>query len=297
MKIYAYRFFQNGPRALEVLLEKIEQLELSDRSFQGRNDIRLEIAKKDGDFWFADFASPRSTHGPGAMGENKPISDIQLGDGLRFGEDTGIAFDPATGYAAIQYNHHGPRHAGIRRYLQAADLHFGGMADDDRPEVDRYGFELGVVLKPDAYSRIRRFGIYKTVEFTISLPGVLQTDLEAGTSLSSVLKSPLPEGVDTITIGMHAAAGKGSPLESSGVSKILDELSSLGTAVRNATIRGKKTPEDSMEAVNLVKDRVGIEINLTVGASLRLERQDRWNALRDTLQSWLATNQLSRVES
>ncbi|TYC53830.1 hypothetical protein FMN50_13750 [Rhodobacterales bacterium] len=296
MKIYAYRFVQKGPRPLEQLLEKIVGLDLSERSFLGSDDIRLEHAAKQGKLWFADFASPRRSHGPGAMGSSEPLSDIKLGEGLKFGEDTGIVYDAETGYAAIQYNHHGPRHASIRRYLEAADVKFGGLADDERPERDRYGFSLGAVLKQDAYARIKKFGIYKTVEFTISMPGALGADLEAGSSLGSVLNAPLPEGVDTLTIAMHAAAGKGSPLESSGVEAIIDSIARLGNAVRTATVKGKARPEDVYEAVNLVKDRVGTEVNLTVGAALRLERQDRWDALKDTLQSWLNNGLLPHVQ-
>lgn len=297
MKVYAHRVHQVGPRALEEVLRRIQALSLADRSFQGRDDMRLEVAREENGLWFADFASPRKGHGPGRMGPNAPIEGITLAEGLMFGEDTGIVYDPVTGYLGVQYNHYGPRISGIQNYLLAADLSFGDLGErqEGQSDSDRCGFRIGVVLKADAYARLRRWGIYKSVELTISVPGALAADLDAGRSLGSVLRAPLPEGVETITLGIQARPGREGALGERGVRGIINDVENLGLAVKSAVFRGKPTLEEKTDAVNLVSDRVSGEVTMGLGEGLRYVRQDRWNALERTFRQWLADGRLPRV--
>ncbi len=297
MKIYAYRVEQVGPRALDNALMRIEAALLRERQYLGEREMRLETSEERNGFWFADFAVPRTGHGPGRMSRDAPLAEIALDAGFSFGEDTGIAFDPNSGYLAVQYNHFGPRISSIEKYLLAADISFGGQPPLERGQrdEDRYGYKFGMVLRPDAYARLRQWGIFKSVDVTISAPGALAVDLQAGRSLKSVLDAPLPEGVETITLGITARPGKDSSLDERGVQGWIQDIQHLGGAVSRAVVRGKPTEDDRMDSVNLVKDRVSAEATLTLGNGLRFVRQDRWDALGRTLRQWLDEGRLPQA--
>lgn len=294
MRVYAYRVQQRGPRSLDEVLRRINDLPLADRHFQGATSMRLEVARNQNGIWFADFAAPRNGHGPGTMGINQPMSEIALAVGAQFGEDTGFAYDPASRYLVLQYNHTGPRDTGISKYLAAADLSFGGLgpALPGVPDIDRCGFSIGAVLKPDAYARLRQWGIYKSVEMEISVPGALNADLAAGRSLGSVLAAPLPDGVETIKIGYTARPGNDGRLGGHGMEGLLNDLQQLGMAVKSAVVRGKPTEDDRMDAVNLVSDRVSGDATINLGHGLRFVREDRWGALEEKLRYWTDTRVL-----
>ena len=126
MKIFAYRIVQKGPRSLEAIIDRVHRLELQHRVIGG-SKIRLEErGRKDG-FLLMDFARERGGHGPGRMAPNEALQEIPLRAGQNFGEDTGVAYDPASGHAAIQYNHYGPRAESIEEYLYTYDLSLGGL--------------------------------------------------------------------------------------------------------------------------------------------------------------------------
>jgi hypothetical protein len=134
------------------------------------------------------------------------LSDIALKAGESFGEDTALAFDPASGFAALQYNHYGPRTGAIEDYLYAYDLSLGdrpSRQEGERDE-DRFGFKFGALLKHDAAERLRRMGIIHEIEFSVSVPGVRAADLEAGRSLS--VRSSALRHVKYLTTGPSLCA-------------------------------------------------------------------------------------------
>jgi hypothetical protein len=119
MKIFAYRVHQRGPRSLDQIVTRLHGLALEDRYFAG--PVRLEDIGRRSGLLLMDFSRERGGHGPGRMSKRAALQNIQLGAGESFGEDTGIALDPQTGLAAVQYNHYGPRVTAIEDYLFAYD--------------------------------------------------------------------------------------------------------------------------------------------------------------------------------
>ena len=207
MKVFAYRVVQQGPRKLEAVIDRLHGCSLEDRVIAG-SDLRLEERLHRRGFLFADFARARGGHGPGRMSPTAALQEIPLRAGESFGEDTAMAYDPATGYAAIQYNHFGPRSRSIEDYLYAFDMSLGGLrtARAGERNSERCGFRFGALLKRNSYTRLKQFGIIHEIEFTIALPGVDQNDLRAGRSLGEILAAPLPQGV-----GAHLNDHKGRP--------------------------------------------------------------------------------------
>ena len=289
MKIYAYRVEQRGPRALGTVLDRIYALPLEDRFF-GDMGIRLEDKGVRGGFIMMDFAKERTGHGPGRMHRRHPIQDIQLGNGENFAEDTGVAYCPQTGYAALQYNHIGPRAGLIERYLRAADLSFGQIRARQEGEHDEdvAGFIFANTFTRDAYARMRRFGIYREVEFTVSVPGVVPEDLPQGRSLTSVLRSPLPAGIESLTIKMNATPhDRDSSLGGGAVREILNDLRQLGDTVVRASVRGKRGHGERVEEIDLKAEQVSDWAEVTAGPTGRFSKNDRWAALAATLHNWI----------
>jgi hypothetical protein len=288
MRIFAYRVLQKGPRTLRQICDTLRARNFEDRYFAG-NSVRLEDAGDHAGFLLIDFSKERGGHGPGRMSRAAQLSDINLRVGESFGEDTAIAFDEASGFAAMQYNHVGPRTTAIEDYLFSYDLSLGGQPprQDGEKDEDRFGFRFGSLLKADANERLGRLGIIHEVEFAISVPGVRAADLEAGRSLGDVLRVPLPEGIETMSITMKAAAGRDSALGHGGAMGLVNDLQRVGASVKHAVVKGRPTRDDPIDKIDLVSERISKEEALELGRSRRYSRADRWQALGRTLQSWL----------
>ena len=267
---------------------------------ESRNSkVRLEERGRRTGFILMDFARERGGHGPGRMAPNEALQDIPLRAGQNFGEDTGIAYDPASGYAAIQYNHYGPRDRSIEEYLYAYDLSLGELrvARAGERQEDLCGFSFGALLKRDAYERLRRFGIFHEIDFTIALPGVNRADLEAGRNLTDILRAPLPEGVETLSMHIKAAPGRKGVLGRAGAIGIIDELQRLGEDVKRAFVRGKPTGEDRrFQNVDLVEERLSADASLPLNRGQRYSRDDRWAALVARLSDWLESGALQGTQ-
>jgi hypothetical protein len=288
VKIFAYRVLQKGPRTLNQICNTLKAANFEDRYFGG-SPIRLEEAEIRAGLLLIDFSRERGGHGPGRMSRAAGLSDINLRAGESFGEDTALAFDQASGFAAMQYNHVGPRTTAIEDYLFACDLSLGGLPprQDGERDEDRFGFKFGALLKRDAEERLRRMGIIHEIEFSISVPGARATDLEAGRSLGDVLRVPLPDGVETMSITMTAAAGRDSALGRGGALGIVSDLQRVGASVKHALVKGRPTRDDPLDRIDLVSERVSRDEPLELGRSRRYSRTDRWQALTRVLRSWL----------
>jgi hypothetical protein len=295
MKIFAYRVAQKGPRSLNRICDLLKAADFEDRFFGG-SPVRLEEAATREGFLVMDFSRERGGHGPGKMSRAAGLSDIALKAGESFGEDTAIAFDPLSGFAAMQYNHYGPRTTAIEDYLYAYDLSLGGQPprEDGERDEDRFGFKFGALLKHDAAERLQRMGIIHEIEFSVSVPGVRAADLEAGRSLGDVLRVPLPPGIETISITMTAAAGRDGALGRGGALGIVNDLQRVGASVKHALIKGRPTRDDPIDRIDLVNERISKDENLELGRSKRYSRADRWGALTRVLRSWLDAGTLLR---
>jgi hypothetical protein len=291
VKIFAYRVHQRGPRSFEHIITRLHALALPDRYFSG--PVRLEDMGRRGGFLLMDFSRERGGHGPGRMSRRAALQDIQLRGGESFGEDTGLAFDPQTGYAALQYNHYGPRVSAIEDYLYAFDESLGGLArpGPGQTPADVCGFRFGALLKRDAMRRLQRLGIIHEIDFAVSVPGAQAADLDEGRSLGQVLRAPLPEGVETISMTIKAAAGRGA-LGHGRAMSLIHDLLRIGAGLKQAIVKGRPTREDPLDKIDLVSERVLVEPSLTLGRSRRYSRRDRWAALSGALGNWIAAGVL-----
>lgn len=293
MKIFACRVQQRGPRTFGQIITRLDGLPLQNRYFAG--PVRLEEMGRRHGLLLVDFSRERGGHGPGRMSKNARLQEIRLHAGESFGEDTGLAFDARTGYAAIQYNHYGPRITAIEDYLYAVDQSLGGLAQPGpgQTPADVCGFVFGAVLKHDALTRLRRLGIIHEIDFAISVPGVQAADLNEGRSLGQVLRAPLPKGVESISMTIKAAAGRDGALGHGQAMGIINDLQRIGSSLKQAVVKGRPTRDDPLDKIDLVSERVAADPNLPLSQGRRYSRQNRWGALSDTLNGWLTSGVLT----
>ena len=294
MKILAYRIEQKGPRSLVDLMRSLSRNPIETRYTDPVTELRLEASQLRSGVLCMDFARPRGGHGPGRMSRRRAIEHIQLDDDESFAEDTGIAFNSDTNYAAIQYNHFGPRVGAIENYLAGYDLSLGGIRspENDERAQDLCGFSFGAVLRPDSFAKLRSFGIMRELSFTLAVPGVRAADLTAGRSLTQVLEAPLPQGIETLSVSMCATNKKSSRLARNTVIGFVQDLQRLGESLQMAKVKGRTASGDPLEQIDLIEERVSAEVRINVADGRRYSRSDRWAALTRTLMEWTENNQL-----
>lgn len=287
MRAYAYRVGQQGPRTIREVVEAISARGLGDRYPPGGPDgLRLEEANVAGDHVLMSFSRPRNGHGPGSWAQDAPLNDIDLGEGRRFGEDTAVAYDPASGFAAFQFNQYGPRLTHIQDYLNAADLALGVQ------QGQGVGFTFAPHYKRDAAARLQQMRLVKEIEFTISVPGVNETDFDAGRSVGGILRSNLPGGLQTISIKLSAGRTREGSLALNAAHAIIADLNRLGGDLRAATVTGKAEPRARSDEVNLVDERLSVTVDIRPNLGHRMALPERWVALGNALRNWQASNQL-----
>lgn len=284
MKIHAYRIERQGPGQLHELLATIGALALEDRFFAGDGEaLRLEEFDLRGDFFVADFAGPRAGHGPGKLSRRAPMVDIDLGDDENFAEDTAIAVHIPSGYAAVQYNHNGPRVKAIEKYL--------GAADDRNGQRTQYQF--ATCLRPDAHDRLRRYGFIQEIDFTIAIPGIAPGAADQGISVGNALNAPLPQGAQVISMQVRANAG--GPLGQRDSLELVDDLLARGGDLLRAKIWGKEAEgRGRKRPINLLNEHLSQDVDIRRARGNRFGRPERWTALGQTLERWLANGQLQQ---
>jgi len=287
MKVHAYRLEKQGGGDVADLLSRVRARELADRFFPGDGQtLRLEELEVRGDYLLADFAGPRAGHGPGRMGRGAPITDFDLADDEDFGEDTAVAVHLPSGYAAVQYNHYGPRVNAIEGYL--------GAADDALPSAaGRTQYQFGMCLRPNAYERLRRYGFIQEVEFTLALPGIQPGAAREGVSVGNALEAPLPQGVEVVAMSLKARPG--GSLGHQDAMQFVDGLLGRGGDLVRAKVYGKEVEgRGRKRPINLLNEHLSVEREVRRHTGQRFARGERWAALGQSLNEWLANDQLQR---
>ena len=281
MKIYAYRVSSSGNSKLRDVVEKLNKMPLASRSVGVGVPLRLEAMQFSKTKLFTDFAKSRSGHGPGKISKNIEISELPLESDEAFGEDTAILFDLDTNYLAAQFNFHGPKAARIAEYLSIAEVNLDLVAEEKE-----HGFAFGAVLLEDAYARLKKTGLLKTLEFDVALPGTTKSDMHMGQSLSRVLDAPFPEGSSRVTITIHAEGKRDSGLERKGVLDLVKDILNVRNFARKLRVNGKDGDSGRRIPIDFLEETIMSEFKLKLGAGGRYSRKDRWAALESAMQQW-----------
>lgn len=292
LKIKAYRIHQRGQMTIADVAAGLAARHLPDRDLGMQSQLRLEEIRVGQRLLYLDFAQRRTGHGPGRMGRAAPIREIDLGADEHFGEDTGVVVDMHSGYAAIQYNHHGPKVSAIEEYMRIAEAELRGVPANVAANPDRSGFVWATHLNSDGYTRLGNLGIYREVSVEINVPGATEQDFVRGRALGQILDHALPQGTETVTLTFKAAAPRDSSLGDQGVEGWLTDIRRLGDSVQKATVRGRRAERAPIEEIDLIEEQLSQTVDLRVHRGERYAREDRWQALGNALEFWHGAGQL-----
>jgi hypothetical protein len=145
---------------------------------------------------------------------------------------------------------------------------------------------LALVLQDGAYARLLAKQAISAVEFAVSVPGARQSDRQLGRSLSAILDAPLPGGIDTLRIIMASSARREGNLERSTAMEIVNGLRGLGADVYTLLVRARDAERGKAEEIDLLKDRLQVDVPMSLGADRRFAQRDRWDALRRQYEEW-----------
>lgn len=282
MKIHAYQLSQVDGYDFVAVLNQLADRPLDSRFLDDSlSAMRLEALTVEDGLILADFMRRRE-HGPGLYRRGEPLGgfniDVSAGDG--FGEETAMVYDPASGFLVVQYNHFGPRPLGIADYIDGADESWVHPNRNQTPV-----FEFGVRLRPDGYARLRGMSIFRSFEAKISVPAVSKNDLSDGRGLGSVLQNPIG-GLETVTIKYSTGLPRDSSLHQNDVLRLLNQIQRLGDAVRRVVVKAKPTEDDSTETINLLDDRLEVDLPIEIGDDGRYPRNIRWALLKSAYRTW-----------
>jgi hypothetical protein len=135
---------------------------------------------------------------------------------------------------------------------------------------------LALVLQDGAYARLLAKQAISAVEFAVSVPGARQSDRQLGRSLSAILDAPL----------MASSARREGNLERSTAMEIVNGLRGLGADVYTLLVRARDAERGKAEEIDLLKDRLQVDVPMSLGADRRFAQRDRWDALRRQYEEW-----------
>ena len=272
----------NGTEPLIDRLAKITTASLDQRTRHIGYKLRLEdflAPDENRPFWLLDFAKLRFDGGPGRASEKEPTASFDLAEGEGFSEETGMLYHPTSGFAALQYNHHGPRVQSIADYL-------GGF-DAEQPAT--YDFLLQ--LKSDAQARLDKKKIFTRFEMKVA-PAILSPSFRKNNvSLTSMLKRQITEfGGDTVAITVALERGNVGSLS---LKKWLNIFKTMANseyeAVSVLRIVGRDENDGPLDPVDLIAEKEHLEYKgVEMDAGLRYLRNERWRCLQGAYSTWKA---------
>ena len=228
-------------------------------------------------YWLLDFAKLRFDGGPGRASDKVPTSSFDLAEGEGFSEETAMLYHPASGFAMLQYNHHGPRTQSIADYL--------GAFDPDQTAT--YDFLLQ--LKADAQARLDKKKIFTKLEMRVA-PAVLSPAFRKNNvSLTSMLKNQIDEfGGDTvaITVAVERHSATSRKLKKwLGIFKTM--ANSEHEAVSLLRVVGRDENDGPLDRIDLIAEKEHLEYNgVEMDTGLRYLRKERWRCLQNALSAW-----------
>lgn len=281
MKVHAFKVEKSeGSTDITDIFQQIEAEDSLRNRIRviNKSEIRVESIEKRNGLWYIDFVRIRTDHGPGSVTRNNPIQGFNIDEDGGFGEETAALYDPNSGYMIIQYNHFGVRAGVIAEYF----------SQYDKDMVNIY------TLKPkfdeDVERRLMNKTITKKLAFTIDVSRMTARDRQEGQALSDALAYGHNTGADKLKIEISVSGDKGrslGELASDGLANLKGLLGNNPDVVSKLEVSGKDDRDSATEVLDLIGQRLSLEFkNLPVGKDLRYPKDERWDALLRSKNSW-----------
>jgi hypothetical protein len=283
MKIYAYKVKpeDDSTSPLERAFEFYGKWPLDQRmrDLQGSR-IRLEKYEKKGGLCYANFVAFRGGSGPVIVSEQRPMSEIPIGDDESFGEDTACLYDPQAKYILIQYNHHGPKASAIQDYLAFAE---GELT---------HQYTLAPKLSQASEERIRGLRLVSKLEVAFAVPELINEKTASNISVAGALDLARKNGADTLELVLGNRRGM---IDGAIKDLVVDlfRISPGDPGVRKLTLRAQSGEDSPRETIDLIAERLCSEVDVPLGLGRRYALLDRWNQLTAVRRSWVEAGLLT----
>jgi hypothetical protein len=282
MKVHLYHVVKGtNSLDLETVLQHLGNESLERRNKQvGTNYIRVEHVQRDGGGWFIDFVKARMEGGPARVGFNTPVAGFELERDEGFGEETGMWYSPVTGYATIQYNHHGVKHGAIGDYLSTFDPNLPGE------------FQFQIRYDDDLDQRLATKTLFRRLETRIDTRLMNAGDRKAGIGVEQALAFGIQNDADFIEVNISVDRKRDRSL-STNVCDIIQALRGVRegdqSAVSTLKLAAKDDESSVTEILDFISARLEHEYPIQSGPDRRLPRDERMDALRRSHQLWKPT--------
>lgn len=282
MKVFLYRVeLSDRSIPFENAIREIHATALQRRNILLNGEtIRMEHYALHRDLTFCDFVKLRFNHGPGRAGMNNPITGFDLAADEGFGEETAMVYDPLTQYAAIQYNHYGPRPKAIEDYLNT--LPNLGLYCRFLPRYDE-----------DLQRRLGEVRIYRKLDIALATRFLNAQDHAEGLPLQRAIELSQEVGADMVEVTLSVTRGRARQLIHRNIRNILDWVSRrqaiLGEEDRlvdKCILTARRNEEDASEVLDLLAQRLMLDPEVIAGGDRRYPRQNRYNAVEHSFRHW-----------
>lgn len=286
MKVHLYRVdLENADETLSQALDRVGGQGLRDREVRlsDGKTVYLERCEPKRGLYEMDFTQRRTRNGPGYSRPGKETEDFDIEEAAGFGEQTAALWSEASGYMAVQYNHHGVRPGAVESYL--AGLLLRGRRRD-RGELP--SLSLTHVVDDKAFARFLDSPRHMSLRFAVDAE-LITPEMANHLALGPALG--LRKGTSAGRVEVSLSYGDG---RRGGSLRRLKEIAQDLARFRGIRKLEAKVKNDGVDAaaemLDLLEHRVTLVVpdeNLTQTQGLRYDRGRLTAALRGVFESWL----------
>lgn len=280
VRFHLFRVQNEAPdgMAFEDVIAEAERDQLRDRiRLAGLNRVRLDVIDElpAGDRlprrWLLDFVKLSDTLGPGKAGADTAVEDLDIDEEEFFGHETAALYLPDSGYIIVQYNHHGVRPSAMAAYT----------SDYLRDIVNT--FEFRIILDEDAEQRFRAQRQVRRFTLGIDLTALTHRDRQSGEAL--VQAAARAADMNGARMKIEITVGHDRQRSLQGARDFIERVLPADFT-RSVIVAGRENPEDDIEVVDLIGQKLVYERELMPNAAHRLDIDDRRDALERTFLRW-----------
>ena len=284
VKVHLYKIrTEKGSTPLLALIEAFGGASIEERERKlGNEPYRLEEALPPSatcPYWLLDFTRLRFDGGPGKASTATPVESFELGGGYGFAEETAVLMDLDHGWAAVQYNHFGPRANAIAEYLS--------MLDPEKPNT----YELLLQLNTTAQARLAKKKFFSRLKIRVAPTKLSPEFKKSNLSLVAALEAQTNEfGGDFVALEVSLERDSPKSLKlSKWIPSFLKMANEEHEAVEALVVSGRDDAGMSIDPVDLIKERLEFSIKgLPLDEGLRYPRNARYDALQRAMNGWKA---------
>jgi hypothetical protein len=248
----------------------------------GGQQVRLEAVQEESTGLFLmDFVLMRNRHGPGRCSPRKAIRgfDFDRQDREVFGEETAALYDPNTSHMVIEYNHHGTRAGKIADYLSGVT----GQPNDQ--------YTLEIRMNEEMEAQLQHRKIVRGLRIKASTQSMGLVDKRADRSITAHLAAAREAGAPFIDIYLSVGKSRSERLDRNLIDRAYEwakaRLRKDPGSVDAFDVSAKVDVDDATQTLKMLGHSISHEFkNLTVGADLRIPRDERWEALLRAHKEW-----------